>query len=60
MGQLDPHQKEPGGAEDVLTPVGMEKWGCREQGARARTQPSISVTHCTSLACWTLAKSFQV
>lgn len=22
--QLDPHQEEPDGAEDVLTPVGME------------------------------------
>lgn len=32
----------------------------RLQGARARAQPNISVTHCTSPACWTLAKSFQV
>lgn len=29
------------------------------QGVRARAVPNISVTHCTSPACWTLAKSFQ-
>lgn len=28
-------------------------------GSKSKTQPNISVTHCTSPACWTLAKSFQ-
>lgn len=37
-----------------------QQWEWRSEGAGARAQPSIPVTHCASPASWTLTNSFQV